>query len=111
VLVVYRGNDGGTRALVHVGVCEVTLRLAGSRSLKDKRQVVRSLLERLRRTYNVAAAEIEEQDSWQTAVIGIAVVSGQVAHADQQLARVLESIETTRLDAEVVDYRTEVIPA
>jgi uncharacterized protein YlxP (DUF503 family) len=89
----------------------VTLRLAGSHSLKEKRQVVRSLLERVRRRYNAAVAEVDEQDSWQTAVIGIAVLSGQAAHADQQLARVLEFIEGMRLDAEVVDSRTEVIPA
>jgi uncharacterized protein YlxP (DUF503 family) len=89
----------------------VTLRLAGSHSLKEKRQVVRSLLERVRRRYNAAVAEVDEQDSWQTAVIGIAVVSGRAAHADQQLARVLEFIEGMHLDAEVVDSRTEVIPA
>ena len=89
----------------------MTLRLAGSHSLKEKRQVVRSLLERVRRRYNAAVAEVDEQDSWQTAVIGIAVLSGQAAHADQQLARVLEFIEGMRLDAEGVDSRTEVIPA
>ena len=89
----------------------MTLRLAGSHSLKEKRQVVRSLLERVRRRYNAAVAEVDEHDSWQTAVIGIAVLSGQAAHADQQLARVLEFIEGMRLDAEVVDSRTEVIPA
>lgn len=96
---------------MHVGIGEVTLRLAGSHSLKEKRQVIRSLLERVRRRYNAAVAEVDEQDSWQTAVIGIAVLSGQAAHADQQLARVLEFIEGMRLDAEVVDSRTEVIPA
>jgi uncharacterized protein len=95
---------------VHVGVCRVTLRLAASHSLKEKRQVVRSLVERLRRSFNVAVAEVEEQDAWQTAVLGLAVVSNQAAHADQQLARVVDQIESTRLDAEVVDLQSEVIP-
>jgi uncharacterized protein len=95
---------------VHVGVCRVTLRLAGSHSLKEKRQVIRSLADRLRARYNAAVAEVEEQDSWQTAVLGIAVVSAQAAHADQQLATILDQIESTRLDAEVIDREVEIIP-
>ncbi len=47
---------------MYVAGCRVTLRLAASRSLKDKRQVVRSLSERLRRQFNVAVAEVDEQD-------------------------------------------------
>ena len=94
---------------MHVGVCRVTLRIEASKSLKDKRQVVRSLVERLRRRYNVAIAEVESQDSWRTAVLGIVVVSNQAAHADQQVARVVEEIESTRLDAEVVDQQVEII--
>ena len=95
---------------MHVGVCRVTLRLAGSHSLKEKRQVIRSLADRLRARYNAAVAEVEEQDSWQTAVLGIAVVSTQAAHADQQLATILDQIESTRLDAEVIDREVEIIP-
>ena len=80
----------------------VTLHLPASRSLKEKRQVVRSLTERLRRQFNVAVAEVEEQDTWQTAVLGLAVVSNEAGHAQRQLDRIVESIEHTRLDAEVV---------
>ncbi len=94
---------------MHVGLCRLTLRIEASNSLKDKRQVVRSLVERLRRRYNVAIAEIESLDSWRTAVLGLVVVSNQAAHADQQLARVVDEIETTRLDAEVVDQQIEII--
>ena len=95
---------------VHIGVCRITLSLSGSNSLKDKRQVVRSLVERLRRTYNVAVAEVDGLDSWRTAVLGLVIVSNQAAHADQQLARIVEHIEGTRLDAEVVDQQVEIIP-
>ena len=94
---------------MHVGVCRVTLRIEASSSLKDKRQVVRSLVERLRRRYNVAIAEVESQDSWRTAVLGIVVVSNQAAHADQQMARIVEDIESTRLAAAVVDQQVEII--
>ena len=95
---------------MHVGVCRLTLRLAAGHSLKEKRQVIRSLVERLRGRYNVAAAEVEEQDSWQTAVLGLAVVSNQARHADRQLAVILEHVATSRLDAEIVDQQVEIIP-
>ena len=95
---------------MHVGVCRLTLRLASSHSLKEKRQVVRSLVERLRHRHNVAVAEVESQDSWTVAVLGIVTVSNQAAHADQQLARVLDHVESMRLDAEVIDQQVELIP-
>ncbi len=94
---------------MYVAACRVTLRLEASRSLKDKRQVVRSLSERLRRRFNVSVAEVDEQDVWQTAILGLAAVSNTVAHAETQLERVLEEIERTRLDAELVDLQRDVM--
>lgn len=58
-----------------VGTCRLRLHLPESGSLKDKRQVLRSVEDRLRRRYRVAVAEIGEQASWQNAVIGVACVS------------------------------------
>lgn len=71
--------------------------------------MVRSLTERLRRQFNVAVAEVEEQDTWQTAVLGLAVVSNEAGHAQRQLDRILETIEETRLDAELVDRQVDVM--
>ena len=88
----------------------VTLHLEASGSLKDKRQVIRSLQERLRRQFNVAVAEVEEQDAWQTAVLGLVVVSNEAGHAARQIDRIVKSIEETRLDAEVVDRQIDVFP-
>jgi uncharacterized protein len=95
---------------VHIGACVVTLHLEASGSLKDKRQVVRSLQERLRRQFNVAVAEVEEQDAWQTAVLGLVVVSNEAGHAARQIDRIVDAIEQTRLDAEVVDRQIEILP-
>lgn len=95
---------------MHVGLCRLTLHIGGSNSLKDKRQVVRSLVERLRRQFNAAVAEVEEQDSWRTAVLGIAVVSNKAVHANRQLDAIVEHVEATRLDAEVVEREIEIIP-
>lgn len=94
---------------MHIGACIVTLQLPASHSLKDKRQVVRSLTERLRRRFNVAIAEVEEQDVWQTAVLGLTVVSNDPGHAEQQLRAVLEAIEESRLDAELVDRHLDIV--
>jgi uncharacterized protein YlxP (DUF503 family) len=94
---------------VHIGACVVTLELAASHSLKDKRQVVRSLVERLRRQFNVAVAEVEEQDAWNIAVLGLTVVSNEAGHAARQIERIVESIEQTRLDAEVIDRQIEIL--
>ena len=88
----------------------VTLHLPACESLKDKRQVVRSLTERLRRQFNVAVAEVEEQDIWQTAVLGLTVVSNEAGHAARQVERIVEAIERSRLDAEVVDRQVDVLP-
>ena len=87
----------------------VTLHLAASSSLKEKRQVVRSLVARLRQRFNVAVAEVEEQDSWQTVVLGLAVVSNEAGHAAQQVDRLVAAIERERLDVEVVDRYVDVI--
>jgi len=88
----------------------VTLHLAGSQSLKDKRQVVRSLVDRMRRQFNVAVSEVEEQESWQTAVLGLAVVSNEAGHAARQLDRVIAAIEGDRIGVEVVERYVDVVP-
>jgi len=88
----------------------VTLHLAASGSLKDKRQIVRSLTERLRRQFNVAVAEVEDQDVWQTAVLGLVVVSNESGHAARQIERIVEAIERSHLDAEVVDRQIDILP-
>ena len=94
---------------MNVGVAKVTLRLAGSFSLKDKRRVVNSVRDRVRSKFNVAVAEVEQNDAWQVAVIGITCVSNNVRHADQTLDNVLEFIESDRPDAEVIDCEMETL--
>lgn len=71
-----------------IGSLRLTLHLPQSRSLKAKRQVVGSLVARMRRTFNVAVAEVDSLDSWQLAVIGVSCVSNDSRLADQVLQRV-----------------------
>src|SRR3990170_1712731 len=94
-----------------VGVCRVTLRLPESGSLKDKRQVVRSLTQRLRNKFNVAVAEVEDNDRWQIATIGVTCVSNDARHAREMLDRVVAFVQHTRLDAELLESEIEVSQA
>lgn len=71
-----------------IGSLRLTLHLPLSRSLKAKRQVVASLVARLRRTFNVAVAEVDSLDSWQLAVIGVSCVSNDRRVADRVLQQV-----------------------
>jgi uncharacterized protein YlxP (DUF503 family) len=76
--------------MASVGVLILELRLEFSHSLKDKRQVVKSLKDRLRAKFNVAVSEIEDQETWQSSVIAAVTVSPHRAHAEQVLRRVEE---------------------
>jgi hypothetical protein len=94
-----------------IGACRVTLRLPENGSLKGKRQVLRSLTTRLRNTFNVAVAEVDDNDSWQIAAIGVTCVSNDARHAHEVLDKVVAFIRRTRLDAELLDYEVEVTEA
>lgn len=82
-----------------IGTLLVTLHVPDSQSLKDKRSVIRSLTAKLRHTFAVAVAEVEDQDIWQTSQLGIACVSGESRHADEVCQKVLRWIESEQGDA------------
>jgi uncharacterized protein len=75
-----------------VGLLSVELHLPGSQSLKDKRMVLRRLKDRIRK-FNVAVAEVDYQDTWQRAALGIVTVSTHTSHAERELAAVADEIE------------------
>ncbi|MGA7235382.1 MAG: DUF503 domain-containing protein, partial [Bryobacteraceae bacterium] len=75
--------------MASVGVLTLELRLENSFSLKDKRQVVRSLKDRLRRKFNVAIAEIDYQELWQRAALAAVTVSSDHRYAE----KLLQSVE------------------
>ena len=90
-----------------VGSLRVRLFLRESRSLKDKRQVVQSIKDRLRNDFNVSVAEIEEHDSRQLAVLGIAQVGSEVSHVRMCLQKMVEFLRRHPV-AEFLDYEMEV---
>jgi len=78
---------------VVVGALTLTVHVPESHSLKEKRQVVGSLLARLRRQFNVAAAEVDDLDTWQLATLAVVCVSGDRRHADEMCQKVLRWVE------------------
>lgn len=90
-----------------VGVLTLELYLGEVCSLKGKRQVLRSLLERLKQRYNVSVAEVGQQDSWKFATVGISVVSGDMAQLDKMLDVVLRFIDNHH-EVEIINMRREV---
>ena len=94
---------------MHVGVARLELLLAESASLKDKRMVVKSVIGRVRNRFNVAVAEIDTQDVWEVATLGIVCVSDDRRHANEMLSKVIDFIESERLDAQVGAISLELI--
>jgi uncharacterized protein YlxP (DUF503 family) len=94
---------------VHVGVCTIELRLPGNASLKGKRRILKSITTRVSREFNVSIAEVDDQDMWQRAVLGVACVSSSASYAHRQLERVVQWIEANRLELELLDYRIELL--
>jgi uncharacterized protein len=72
-----------------VGLLTLELHLPEAQSLKDKRQVVRSLKERLRAHFNVAVAELDFEEVWQRSVVGVVTLSNEEQHVEESLQKVL----------------------
>jgi len=92
-----------------IGFGYVTLHILESHSLKEKRRVVRSLLERARKRYNVSIAEVDHQESWQVAGIGFTCITNSSGHADSMLAEIISYIEANVTFGSLADVHTELI--
>lgn len=81
------------------------LRIEGAHSLKDKRQVVRSLKDRLRNSFNISIAEIDVTDLWQRATLGVVSISGSRDYLEGLMRNVEQAAtrQANNLGAEVVD--------
>ena len=92
-----------------VGGGRVVIELPEGLSLKEKRGPLRSIITRVRSTFNAAVAEVADQDAWQSAVLGVAVVSNDERHANEMLSKVIAFIEEHLSEGVVAHYETELI--
>ncbi len=86
-----------------IASCELKLYLPGAFSLKDKRQIIRSLLQRSKNKFNVAAAEVEAQDYLQTAVIGVVTVGNDYRYLESVMDKYIDFVESFH-DFSISDY-------
>jgi uncharacterized protein YlxP (DUF503 family) len=91
-----------------VGLLTLELHIADAQSLKDKRQVLRSLKDKLRREFNVAVAELDHHDVWQRSVVGIVTLSNEEKHVKEMLDKVLDAADRM-LGSTLVNQSFEII--
>ncbi len=95
---------------MNVAVCKVKLRLPENLSLKGKRRVLKSITTRVRNKFNVSVAEVDDNDLWQLATLGISCVSNNNRHSNEVLSKVVDFIVNSRFGIEILDYEIEILP-
>ena len=93
---------------MHIGAARFSLYLPETFSLKEKRGIVKSAVERARKRFNAAIAQVDDLDDMRIGTIGVVVVSNDAHHADTMLRTILEFVERDVLDAEMHEIETEV---
>ena len=95
---------------MNVGICRVSLRLPENESLKGKRRVLKSITTRVRSKFNVSVAEVDNQNLWQLATLGICCVSNDKRFTNEVLSKVVDFIVDGRFELEILDYEIEILP-
>ena len=90
-----------------VGICRIRLAIPENASLKWKRSVVRRIVSRIRQTFHVAVAEVEDMDAWETAVLGVVAVGNDHRVINSVLDKVVAFVQELYL-AEVEDHTIEI---
>ena len=91
-----------------IGLLTLEIHIPDAQSLKDKRQVIRSLKDRLRAHYNVAVAEMDYQDVWQRSVVGVVTISNDAHHLEQSLQAIFAESERL-LGRDLVEHGIEIL--
>jgi len=94
---------------MNVGVCRIKLRLPENMSLKGKRQVLKSITSRIKNRFNVSIAEVDANDLWQLAVLGICCVSNDGRQTNEVLSKVVDFVNEGRFEIEVLDCEVEIL--
>jgi len=90
-----------------VGTLKIELHLHDNRSLKGKRKIVRSMVDKVKHRFNVAIAEVGSNDKWQKIELGVSAVGNDRRHIDTSLNTVLTFLDSLYL-AEIIDSQIEI---
>ena len=93
-----------------VGILRIELHLYDNRSLKGKRKIVKSMVEKTKHKFNAAIAEVGSNDKWQKIELGVCTVGNDRRHVDTSLTNILTFLESLGL-AEIVDSQMEIFNA
>ncbi len=91
-----------------VGVLTVELFLGEAHSLKEKRRVLKSVIDRIKTRFNVSVAEVGEQDVWQRSTLGISMISNECAHVHKVFNAVVKFIEAQGTLV-ITDYQIQLL--
>jgi len=91
---------------MNILIMEVTLRASWVHSLKEKRMVVKSIVQKLKNKFNISVAEVDNQDIHNTIVIGITGICANSSQSDSTMEHIITFIECNT-DAEIVDVQKE----
>jgi len=92
-----------------IGVLIIHLHLPGCQSLKEKRSVIKPLIARLHREFNISVAEMDKQDAWHQAVIACGRVGNDAAHLERSLQMVVRWVEDNWPDGDIIEQKIEII--
>lgn len=91
-----------------VGVGKITLKIPQNSSLKGKRMVVKSIIDRVKNRFNISIAEVDDHDLWQIIQLGLSCIGNDHKHLNSTLDKVLNFIEDLKM-AEVIDREIDII--
>ena len=94
---------------MHVGICRIRLRLPENETLKGKRQVLKSMISRVGNKFSVSVAEVDDNDLWQLATLGISCVSNDKRQVNEVLSKVVDFVSNSHFDIEMLDYEIEIM--
>lgn len=91
-----------------IGIARIEIYIPMATSLKEKRRVIKGLIDKARNKFNIAIAEVDNNDLWKNATIGIVTISNERAYIDKLLSKIINFIQ--RFDRmEIINYSIEVI--
>ncbi len=94
--------------MIHIGVLQFTMEIPHAASLKDKRRVIKSLKDRIRRRFNVSIAEIDDLDEWTVATLGASMTGNDIPYINSALDKLLNVLDDER-DAILADHQLEIL--
>lgn len=92
---------------MNVGICKLKIHIPGSQSLKDKRSILKSMMARLQKQFNISIAEVDDHDIWRIATIGIACVSNHSNRVEEVLDGIICVINRDYPTIEIIEKEME----